>query len=55
MEDIERLKSAYNTALTRLKNGKVGGSNGLEREYATAYDKLALAGGAIRLKRKYRP
>jgi hypothetical protein len=55
MEDIERLKSAYSTALTKLKSGKVGGSNGLERDYATAYDKLALAGGAQRLRRKYRP
>lgn len=54
-QDIEKLKSVYNSALQKLKNGKVGGSNGLERDYATAYDKLALAGGAIRLRRKYRP
>lgn len=54
-QDIEKLKSAYNIALTRLKSGKVGGSNGLEREYSNAYHKLALAGGAMKLKRKYRP
>ena len=54
-EEQAKLRSAYNVALTKLKSGKVGGSNGLEREYSNAYHKLALAGGALKLKRKYRP
>ena len=53
-EEEARLRSNYNTALAKLKNGKVGGSNGLEAEFSKAYHKLALAGLELPLKRKYR-
>jgi hypothetical protein len=55
MSDEElRLWGRYDTAWSKLKAGKVGGSGGYEREYGIAYQALVKAGLALHLKKKYR-
>lgn len=55
MTDEEiKLRNRYDTALSKLKAGKAGGSSGMEREFGIAYQALVKAGFAMPLKKKFR-
>jgi hypothetical protein len=54
MSNLEEAQARYNQMTAEIKKAVAGKLDGVEQQYGIAYQQLVAAGGAQKLRKKYR-